>query len=125
MVGGSLFVVFFALLVNVSMWQVRANEYFGDGVMAAVSGEQLAFSHEHRFVGVIAAWGWYWIYGTAGNCRIVPLWSPVGDATTVRCAMVFNEKDTIFRGWMDFRGHPRPFCGTRNGEYPRTCFGEY
>lgn len=105
-------------------WQVRSNEYFGDGIMIAVSFQQSAIS-DGRYFGVIKAWGWYGIYGTAEDCRIVPLWSPVGDAATVRCGMKFNEKGTRFSGWMDFRGHPRPFCGALAGKgLPEKCFGE-
>lgn len=116
---------------RVEMWQVRANEYFGDGVMWAPT---LALPHlppygreigEGKFVGVIRAWGWYGIYGTAEDCRIVPILSPVSDAVTVECAIVFNAKGTVFRGWYDFRGHPRPFCGALTGkEMPEKCFGE-
>lgn len=118
------------LSVSVQVWDVRANEYFGDGVMIIFqipdpSGQRSAVSSQ-RFSGVIQAWGWYAIYGTAEDCRIVPLWSPVGDAATVRCGMRFNEKGNRFSGWMDFRGHPRPFCGSLTGKgLPEKCFGEY
>lgn len=123
-VGVCLLVVIVWLLAgHAEMWQVRANEYFGDGTMLIVL--QWDDIDGRQFAGVIHAWGWYGIYGTAEDCRIVPLRSPVGDAATAACAMVFNKKGTVFRGWIDFRGHPRPFCGTRNGDYPRTCYGEY
>lgn len=103
----------------VQKWDVRANEYFGDGVMWTVNSGQ-------RTVGAIRAWGWYAIYGSAEGCSIVPLWSPVGDAATVPCGMTFNDKTTVFRGWYDFRGHPRPFCGALTGKgLPEKCFGEY
>lgn len=127
---GCLLLAFSGWLLANSMesWQVRANEYWGDGVMWAptLALPQMGEHNlgEGRFFGVIHAWGWYAIYGTAEDCRIVPLWSPVGDARTAPCGMDFNEKATVFRGWMEFRGHPRPFCGTLTGEFPRKCYGE-
>lgn len=130
-VGGLLLAVSFWLagFNRLQVWEVRANEYFGDGVMvsyqqSAVSSQRSAISYQ-RFVGVIRAWGWYAIYGTAKDCRIVPLWSPVSDAADAPCGMAFNDKRTIFRGWYDFRGHPRPFCGALRGKgLPEKCFGE-
>lgn len=111
-------IVFLAL--SVQSWDIRANEYFGDGTMVALP----ALQSDRMFVGVIDAWGLYVVYGAPDDCQIVPVYSPVGDAQSVECGMVFNDKQTVFRGWMDFRGHARPFCGTRNGDYPQKCFGE-
>lgn len=104
---------------QVEVWHVRANEYFGDGVML------VAYAGERRFAGVIMAWGWYWISGTLEDCRIVPLYSPVGDAATVQCGLIYNKKSTVFRGWYDFRGHPRPICGALDkSNIPHKCKGE-
>lgn len=106
------------VIVSVDVWQVRANEYFGDGQMYALRvGDTLA--------GVIRAWGWYAIYGSVDGCRMVPIYSAVGDAAKVECGLKYNEKQTAFRGWYDFRGHPRPFCGAIVYEnIPPQCKGE-
>lgn len=102
----------------VDVWRVKANEYFGDGKMYVVQTDD-------DLVGLIFAWGSYVIYGDLDDCRIVPLWSPVSDAQVVECGMRQNKTKSRFRGWYDFRGHPRPFCGALMGkELPDSCFGE-
>lgn len=104
--------------LRVERWHVRANEYFADGTMITVS-----LRESGKFIGVIRAWGWYVIYGKRENCRIEPIFSPVADARTIRCQMRMNDKHLKFSGWIDFRGHPRPFCGARHWlDLPDKCF---
>ena len=111
-------VLLWLLALTVETWRVRANEYFGDGSMVSIVSET-------HVVGIVRAWGVYAIYGRLDDCRIVPLWSPVGDAEKVQCGLTYNEKQTIFRGWYDFRGHPRPFCGALSIQnIPPQCKGE-
>lgn len=85
----------------------------------------LVVQQDQQVHGVIIAWGWYVIYGTIQDCRILPLWSPVIDAQKIRCKITFSPKHTFFKGWIDFRGHPRPFCGALKYEnIPVVCFGD-
>lgn len=111
-----LLILLFLLILQVQVWHVRANELFGAGKMYAM-GKDI-------FAGFISGWGVYVIYGRMHDCRIVPLWSPVGDAGVTACSVRLNEKANKFSGWIDFRGHPRPFCGSRGGDLPVKCFGE-
>lgn len=128
-IGGLILLALIAAPASqVQRWDVRANEYFGDGVMwiypLPTSPIPQSGIGEGKFVGIIKAWGWYAIHGTAEDCRITPIWSPVGDAAKVPCGMVLTLKQNRFSGWYDFRGHPRPFCGTLTDQFPQKCFGE-
>lgn len=106
------------LLLPLQIWQVKAPELFGGGAL-------YLYTDSNRVLGFINGWGSYFVYGKVSDCRIVPINSPVGDAKTVNCRIVFNEKNTVFRGWIDFRGHPRPFCGALDiASLPVKCFGE-
>lgn len=100
------------VLSSATVWDVRANEYFGDGTMVTIGN-----------IGIIDAWGWYLVI--LNNCKIMPLSSPVGDAVIVQCGMRYNDKQNRFSGWYDFRGHPRPFCGAiKDKGLPEKCLGE-
>jgi hypothetical protein len=105
------------ILNNFTMWNVKSPELFGDGVMI-VSGDE-------EFYGVIQAWGVFTIRGNFEDCRITPLYSPLIDSKESKCKIIMNDKNTIFRGWVDFRGHPRSFCGALIKEnIPEKCKGE-
>ncbi len=111
-------VLFWLLSLTVETWHIRANEYFGDGRMIALIGEKYVVS-------IVQAWGIYIVIGKQDDCRILPIYSPVGDAAIVDCGILFNKKKTVFRGWYDFRGHPRPFCGALSLQnIPPQCKGD-
>ncbi len=54
------------------------------------------------------------------QCVIIPLWTPLSDAQSVYCEKKYNGN--TFSGFIYFRGHERPFCGTEtNGKLPGKC----
>lgn len=105
-------------LIWVRVYWTRTPELFGDGKLYFIESRD-------NIGGLVIGWGIYALYGKKQDCRMIPLWSPVLDAEKIACKIVFNQKHTIFKGWIDFRGHPRPFCGAREYEnIPAVCFGE-
>lgn len=44
-----------------------------------------------------------------------------GAGESIACLMVWRDAGK-FRGWIEFRGHPRAFCGVELGaDFPRVC----
>ncbi len=104
------------LLIDVMI--VCTPELFGNGTM-------YIFRIRDRFAGYIDAWGGWIIYGSVTDCRIVQITGEqISDAEQpVPCHMNFNGNK--FRGWIDFRGHPRAFCGASSMEQlPQKCYGQ-
>lgn len=102
-------------------WHVHAPELFGDGILYRWRVGGYA-------VGYVQAWGGWLYYAKGNDCRLVQLHGEVITGVTgggVNCKQVSNKPDSNFRGWIDFRGHPRKFCGAVLLEnMPRPCYGE-
>jgi hypothetical protein len=102
-------------------WILRAPELFGDG-------RAYVFGAGGYTVGVVDTWGTWLLTGTTtGNETTCKLRQVGGDRIkgvvdgVVPCFMRM-KRESRFTGWIDFRGHARPFCGARDSEsLPRKC----
>lgn len=97
--------------LQIRSWSVRAPELFGEARMTMVQAGPVV-------AGVIHSdWTTYAIAGrssgTRVECRMTWLAGAriSGSERGVPCGMEFSNLER-FRGWIDFRGHPRPFCGS-------------
>lgn len=63
------------------------------------------------------------LYGTANDCKIAYIAGEIPGQYTkpVPCSFMFNQYGNRFSGWIYFRGHRRPFCGTTTGEFMHAC----
>jgi len=107
------------LWTQVQVTRVQAVELFGVGTLYHIqTGE--------RITGFVDGWGGWLLYGTTQDCRLLRLYGVSIDGVNgaIPCHMDFNADATRFKGWIDFRGHPRPFCGTATNELPIKCYGE-
>ena len=109
-----------SLFMRADLYHVRAPELFGNGQMLIVE------SASGRTLGLVRAWGWYAIIGLRGpeghiHCRLIQLTGTVHDARGIAIpCRVKIMKNGKFQGWIDFRGHTRPFCGAqRPGRFPK------
>lgn len=117
-----LFVIFtlsvmaFTMPMKQQTLKVFTPELFGTGTMV------LNRQSNGRISGHISAWGEWEIYGTVNHCFIKQVsGEPIGGAENpIACHMNFLSKN-VFNGWIDFRGHPRKFCG--GNVLPHKCFG--
>jgi hypothetical protein len=101
-----------------SKMNVSTPELFGNGIMTLQQGKHGSIT------GHISAWGEWEIYGTADRCFIKQVGGDAigGAENPIPCHMNFISKKQ-FNGWIDFRGHPRKFCGGVKS-LPHKCFGK-
>jgi len=103
-------------------WAMRTPELFGDA-------EALVWQVGPYVFGVVQGWGTYVMLGQAeGNvmtCQMTQLGRTVVDATeAIPCGARLRPDGMRFNGWIDFRGHARPFCGADEpGRIPTKCKG--
>lgn len=108
-VGTLLLLLFLAASIRVQT--VRAPELFGIGTMYQIGNYAMIVRSPFVFA------------MTVNPCTIVQVAGPQieGAERPISCRVGVGR----WRGWIDFRGHARPFCGARTAEeLPRKCRGE-
>lgn len=111
------------LFARLFLWfgEIRSNELIGRApiVLLKLPDQVIGFTW-NDYAG-------FFIHGRGEDfvqCEIEQVWGgPIGDYTEggLICLMVWRSEGR-FRGWIDFRGHPRAFCGAElNLDLPETC----
>lgn len=108
-------VVTILLASQIQTSTVRANELFGDGVQYVLTFRSLS-------IGLIDGWGSYLIIehmtsATTAQCLLLPITRTLADSQPVYCEKFYTN--AVFRGFIYFRGHERPFCGGKH--MPTSC----
>lgn len=113
-----------------TIWKVRAAELFGDGTAYVMDAGLLEFGC------IYADWGeeygkfafLFFGYGRERkNGYIIQVFGKridqYGPYEKSNKWAYFYERETAERwsGWIEFRGHPRPFCGTISNRLPGRC----
>lgn len=114
-------VLFFALGGQVWIGRTLTPELLGDANAVFVKMGS-------RLIGVTwSNYAGFWVYGNGSEdliqCRLVhALGGAIVDVNgPIPCLMQWNQTGR-FQGWIDFRGHPRAFCGVSSAEtFPANC----
>lgn len=109
-------VIAMAIVDRAEIWTLAAPELFTRSEAYMLRFDPL--------IGIIKTpWNVLLLYGTPDDCKIAYIVGEIPGqyAGPVPCSFMFNQYGNKFIGWIDFRGHRRPFCGTTTGEFMHAC----
>jgi|GEM_PF-4993804 len=116
-----IFIILFIIIllggINIEHWVVIAPELFGRSDAFLIAGNGL----------VIVDYGTFLMLTKNDQCILLQIYGEsIGDGEGgtvwfIPCGFKYSPHGNRFTGWIDFRGHHRPFCGTQTGVFMQAC----
>jgi hypothetical protein len=109
--------IFLITVITVDHWVVIAPELFDRSDAFLIASNGLVF----------ADYGAFLLLNKNEQCILLQLYGSVigdGEGGTVwfiPCSFKYSQYVNRFTGWIYFRGHARPFCGTQTGVFMQKC----